>query len=131
MANEEDFRPIESMPSFKGEVAHKKKPRKEKKAQKKMTWNYRFWEKEKSKPQRGRKVQEIEQAKAEKVERVKVERKPISLSNPVFMALLTLYLIILGLLVPATLALCRSVTYLAETAENTLRRIEHGNTKQN
>ena len=131
MANEEDFRPIESMPSFKDEVVHKKKPQKEKKSQKKMTWNYRFWEKEKSKPQRGRKVQKIEQAKAEKVEQVKVERKPISISKPILMGLLTVLIMILGLLAPATLVLAKAMDSLASTAENTLRRINNGDSKQN
>lgn len=133
MQNEEDFTPVESMPSFKDEVVHKKKPQKEKKSrikpQKKMTWNYRFWEKEKPKPQRGRKVQE--QAKVEKVERVKIERKPISISKPVLMAMLTVLIMILGILAPATIVLAKAMDSLASTAENTLRRIEHGNTKQN
>jgi len=133
MANDEDFTPEKSMPSFKDEVVHKKKPQKEKKSriksQKKMTWNYRFWEKEKSKPQRGRKAQE--QAKAEKVEQVKVERKPISISKPILMGLLTVLIMILGLLAPATIILAKAMDSLASSAENTLRRINNGNTKQN
>lgn len=134
MANEEDFTPVKSMPSFKDEVVHKKKPQKEKKSriksQKKMTWNYRFWEKEKSKPQRGRKVQE--QAKVEKVELVKVERKPISISKPILMGLLTVLIMILGLLAPATIILAKAMDSLASSAENTLRRLGNdGNTKQN
>jgi len=133
MANDEDFTPEKSMPSFKDEVVHKKKPQKEKKSriksQKKMTWNYRFWEKEKSKPQRGRKVQE--QAKAEKVEQVKVERKPISISKPILMGLLTVLIMILGILAPATIILAKAMDSLASTAENTLRRINNGDSKQN
>jgi len=133
MANDDDFTPEKSMQSFKDEVVHKKKPQKEKKsrikAQKKMTWNYRFWEKEKSKPQRGRKAQE--QAKAEKVEKVKVERKPISISKPILMGLLTVLIMILGLLAPATIILAKAMDSLASSAENTLRRINNGNTKQN
>jgi len=126
MQNDEDFTPVKSMPSFKDEVVHKKKPQKEKKSriksQKKMTWNYRFWEKEKSKPQRGRKVQE--QAKAEKVEQVKVERKPISISKPILMALLTVLIMILGILAPATIILAKAMDSLATMAESLLRKMQ-------
>jgi hypothetical protein len=121
MQKDNEFEPIDSMPSFKDvfkdEHKHRSKP------QKKTSWSYRFWEKQKSKPQRGRKTQEGEK-------QVKVQRQPVSLSKPVLMALLTFLIMILGLLAPATLALCRSVTYLSETAENTLRRLGNGNTKQ-